>query len=222
MKPASDLLFASIDIPILNKEQATKEILALPSQVSWWDSYRYTKMIPLSTRGGSTGQEGTSNFREGEFQWVNYAPKVITEWFDNIVFPFIGMKARVMALITEPGVSNYEHIDCQPRELNTLQHKLRIVLQGKTSTLYFITEQGNIHVPDVYGAFLMDGGWVHGMTNDTDQVKVTLALGAPWIGNDEYNNVTTLLKRSDYTMPSDLTDYWMKPKEYDHVKQRSY
>lgn len=213
MKPADDLLFASIDLPILDKKQAAKEILALPDNLSWWDNYRYTKMIPLSTRGGSTGHEGTSNFREGEFQWVSYAPKIITEWFDNVVFPFTGQRARVMALITQPGVSNYEHIDCQPRELNTQQHKLRIVLQGKTSTLYWITKNGNVHAPEVDGAFLMDGGWVHGMTNTTDEVKVTLALGAPWIGNDYYNNITLLQKRSDYKMPDDLSSYWMKTKE---------
>lgn len=210
MKPADDLLFASIDIPVLDKQQAAKEILALPDSLSWWDSYRGTKMIPLSTRGGLGNHDGTSNFREGEFMWTPYAPKVISEWFDNVVFPWIGMKARVMALITQPGVANLEHIDCNRNELNTLQHKLRIVLQGKTSTLYWITKEGNIQAPDVDGAFLMDGGWVHGMENTTDDIKVTLALGAPWIGNDNYENITVLQKRSEYTMPEILEQYWMK------------
>lgn len=210
MKPADDLLFASIDLPILDKAQAAKEILALPDEVSWWDNYRYTKMIPLSTRGASTGREGSSNVREGEFQWANYTPKIITDWFDNVVFPFTGQRARIMALLTEPGVANHEHIDCQQRELNTLQHKLRIVLQGKTSTLYWLTKDGNVHAPEVDGAFIMDGGWVHGMNNTSTEVKVTLALGAPWIGNDSYDNITVLQRRSDYTMPDDLRSYWNK------------
>ena len=205
-----NILFASINLPILDKALAAKEILALPANLSFWDSYRHTKMIPLSTKGGR-GQYGTTNFREGDFEWVHYAPKVITEWFDNIVFPFIGTNTRVMALLTPAGSANNEHIDCAPTELNTRQHKFRIVLQGRTDTLYWLTNNGHVKAPDIENAFIMDGGWPHGMINSSNDVKVTLALGAPWTGNDHYGeNVTVLQNRNDYKMPEIIDHLWKK------------
>jgi hypothetical protein len=204
------MLFASVNLPSLDKELAAREILSLPNEVTFWDKYRNTRMVPLMSRNGATSRNEVSKNSEGEFIWTPFTPKVIVDWFDNIVFPWMGMQSRVMALITQSNFANYEHIDCDPTELNTQQHKFRIVLQGKTETLYFITKDGNIHVPDVNGAFIMDGGWPHGMINSTNEVKVTLAVGSPWIGNDHYDNINVLLDRSNYSMPDDLSAYWQK------------
>jgi len=201
-----NIMFAEVDFPKLNKEQATAEILAIPEKFSFWDDYRNTLMIPLMSKGGMV----VSNSIQGEFKWNDHAPSVIVDWFEEYIFPWIGKKARVMALITQSNFSNYEHIDCDPHELNTRQHKFRIVLQGRTDTLYFITNKGNIPAPNVDGAFIMDGGWPHGMVNTTNEVKVTLALGAPWTGNDSYDNINLLLDRSEYTMPENLSVYWKK------------
>lgn len=207
-KPADNILFASVHIPVLNKVQAAKEILTLDEKLSHWNHYRHTKMIPLMTKGGEGQRSGSTNQREGNFDWTSYAPNVIVEWFENHVFPWIGGRYRVMALITQPGAANHEHIDCDPDQLNTMQHKFRIVLQGNTSTLYWITDRGRVAAPDIQEAFIMDGGWPHGMINTTDQVKVTLALGAPWDGNDTYNNITLLQDRNDFVMPSNIDHLW--------------
>ena len=204
------LMFANVYIPTLDKVQASADILALPENISFWDDYRYTKMIPLMTKQGQGSIQGASNLRSGEFTWLDYTPIRIKDWFENYVFPWAGTRARVMALITQPGVSNYEHIDCEPNELNTRQHKFRIVLQGTTDTLYFKTTAGNIPAPNVEGAFIMDGGWPHGMTNTSNEVKVTLAMGAPWRGNDQYSNIDILMDRRQYTMPNDLTKFWKR------------
>jgi hypothetical protein len=48
------------------------------------------------------------------------------------------------------------------------------------------------------------------MINTTNEVKVTLALGAPWTGNDSYDNINLLLDRAEYEMPEDLSAYWKK------------
>ena len=202
------LLFASVDLPILNKEWAVDDILSLPEEFSFWDDYRYTRMIPLMTKRGRRSMQGASNYTTGDFTWLPYTPKEVAYWFEDHVFPWCGTRARVMALITQPGVSKYEHIDCEKHELNTRQHKFRIVLQGTTDTLYFTTKQGNVHVPNVDGAFIMDGGFPHGMTNTGKDVKVTLAMGAPWTGNDHYDNINILMDRRQYMMPDDLTKYW--------------
>jgi hypothetical protein len=210
-KKADNLLFATINsLPSINKQQISKEILELRGRLSFWDDYRHTEMIPLMTKGG-TGKTGALNNQPGEFEWLDHSPPMLVEWFENHVFPWIGMKARVMALITQPGVANNEHIDCAPSELNTLQHKFRIVLQGNTNTLYWMTDKGNVPAPDVDGPFIMDGGWPHGMINTSDQPKVTIALGAPWLGNESYgDDITIIQDRTLFTMPNEIDHLWKK------------
>ncbi len=210
MKTAGNLLFAKVNsLPILDKEKAAKEILALDTGYSFWDDYRYTRMFPLMTKNGNTGYNGAVNSQTGDFQWTTFAPSTIIEWCENFVFPWIGMKTRVMALVTLPGVANHEHFDCQPNELNTQQHKFRIVLQGKTDTLYWMTDNGNVHAPDIEEAFIMDGGWPHGMINTANEAKVTIALGAPWNGKEDYGNDITLLQnRNDFNMPKEFNHLW--------------
>ena len=208
-KPADNILFATIDsIPMIDKKQATQEILLLDDSLSFWDEYRYTKMFPLMTKNGGINRAGASNNQDGNFEWTPYAPKIIIDWFEDYVFSWLGSRTRVMALVTQPGVANNEHIDCSPNELNTQQHKFRIVLQGKTDTLYWVTSEGNIPAPDTDKAFIMDGGWPHGMINTTNEIKVTLALGAPWKGKDEYNDLTLLQNRNDYLMPERIDHLW--------------
>ena len=201
-----NILFARVDLPTLDQADAARQILSIPDKFSFWDEYRHTKMIPLMSKGGIVA----SNSLPGDFNWNNHTPKLISNWFDNVVFPWMGMKSRVMALLTQPGAANQEHIDCDPYELNTKQHKFRIVLKGRSNTLYFITKDGNKYAPDVSSPFIMDGGWPHGMINATDNVKVTLAVGAPWTGNVSYDNIDLLMNRNDYAMPDDLTAYWKK------------
>jgi len=207
-----NLLFGKINIPIIDKSAAVAAILPLIDNHKFWDPYRAINMIPLMTKTGEPGLAKASNRFEGDFTWTEYAPEIIKQYFENTVFPWLGQRSRLMILITEPGESNAEHIDCKLHEIGTRQHKFRIVLQGRVDTLYFKTTRGNIFVPEVDGAFLMDGSWVHGMTNSTDEIKITLALGSPWKGLDNYNSdVTMLLDKQDFVMPADLTPYMEKP-----------
>lgn len=205
-----NLLFASVNLPILDCNKAAEKILALDNSYSFWDDYRYTKMIPLMTKLGSSGKLGADNYKEGEFLWLNYTPTILKEYFEEVVFPWTKTKSRVMALITQPDVKNYEHIDCERHEVNTRQHKFRIVLQGETDTLYFKTKQGNVSAPNIKKPFIMDGGWPHGMYNKSNEIKVTIALGAPWTGKDYYDDINLLINRNDYDMPDDLEPYFIR------------
>ena len=206
---SDNLLFATIDsIPILDKKLATREILSLGDSLSFWDSYRHTKMFPLMTKNGGSNQQDSTNNQSGDFIWTPFCPVVIINWFEEYVFPWIGGRSRIMALVTQPGVANYEHIDCERQELNSRQHKMRIVLQGDTSTLYWMTTDGNIPAPSTEKAFIMDGGYPHGMTNTTSEIKVTLALGAPWNGKSKYDDITILQHRIDFKMIDDIEHLW--------------
>ena len=205
------MLFASVDLPSLDKDKATTDIMSLDESLWFWDSYRATSMLPLMTKGASIGAQGANNRnRQGEFEWVPYAPPSITSWFDDVVFPWMGMKSRVMALKTLPRAANHEHIDCDAHKMDTRQHKFRIVIHGRVETLYFMTKQGNVHAPDIDGPFIMDGSWPHGMDNATDDFKLTLAVGAPWDGRDHYDNINLLLQQKDYQMPDDFAKNFMK------------
>jgi len=219
MRPAGEILFAKITaLPILDKQRAATEILKIDHKYSFWDDYRNTRMFPLMTRKdpGSTSSTDPLKMtisRSGSFDWAPYTPSTICRWFDDFVFPWMGMRSRLMALITEPGTANHEHIDCAPSELNTQQHKFRIVLQGKTDTLYWLTSKGRVYAPDVEEAFVMDGGWPHGMVNTGSQPKVTLAVGAPWIGNAVYgSDIEILQNRNEF----------MLPEKFDHLWQQKY
>jgi hypothetical protein len=203
----NDILFATVDFPKFNRNEVIEDILKIPEHFWFWDDYRATNMLPLMTKEGISGQQGTSNYRNGEFFWLNYAPKELISWFDNYVFPWMGMKTRIMVLKTKPNFPNNEHIDSTIDEVGTRQHKFRVVLKGKTNTLYFKTTQGDVSVPDVNEPFIMDGSWAHGMINYTDDLKLTVAAGAPWTGLDHYDNINILMRRSDYEPPKDLSKY---------------
>jgi hypothetical protein len=202
-----DILFAKVNLAPLDKATAVKEILAVNKDLWFWDTYRATNMLPLMTKESLSGKDGASNDRLGEFQWLHYTPDVLKDWFEHYVFPWMGAKTRVMALMTVPKFSNFDHIDCNLNEIGTRQHKFRIVLQGRTDTLFFKTSAGNVSVPNIDGPFIMDGSWPHGMTNYTDDCKITIAAGAPWNGLPSYNNAEILMHKSQYAMPTNLNEF---------------
>ena len=203
----NNILFARANFKTIDKQFAASEILKIREDYWFWDSYRGTNMLPLMTKNSATGAQGASNYRPGEFSWIDYTPDIIREWFEDEIFPWMGTRTRIMALLTQPGTANIEHIDCDLDQVGTQQHKFRIVLQGRTGTLYYKTTAGDVHVPDINEAFIMDGGWPHGMINDTDQLKLTIAAGAPWTGKDSYDNIDVLMNRAEHALPEDLTPY---------------
>lgn len=207
MDDIKDILFASVNLPSIDKISAVEQLMKIDSTFWFWDPYRATRMLPLMTKGGVGGAEGAINYRSGEFVWLDYTPIVIQEWFETIVFPWMGQKTRIMALMTKPEFKNNEHIDCSLTEIGTKQHKFRIVLKGNTDTLYFKTDNGDVRPPNTSLPFIMDGGWPHGMYNNTDEIKITLAAGAPWNGNEKYTDIDVHLKRSNFSLPLDLSRF---------------
>jgi hypothetical protein len=206
----NNLLFAKVSLPQLDKEEASKEILKIDKKYWFWDEYRGLNMLSLMTRNPVPGPDGTKNSASGDFQWLEYTPEIIKNWFEEEVFPWMGRKTRIIALLTHPGFKSYEHIDCDSKDIGSMQHKFRIALTGKTDTLYFKTDNGDVFAPDISEPFLMDGSWPHGMNNTGNTVKLTLAAGAPWNGNKDYSNIEVLLKKTDFAFPSNYKNYLKK------------
>lgn len=207
MTDANNILFAAINLPLLDKKIAADQILNIDPKYWFWNSFRATNMLPLMTRNAVGGEPGTKNHRSGEYEWLEYTPIEIINWFEDYVFPWMGQKTRIIALMTKSDFKNNEHIDCSLSEVGTRQHKFRIVIKGNTDTLYFKTASGNIAAPNIELPFIMDGGWPHGMYNYTNEIKITIAAGASWQGNDYYNNINVNLKKSDYTLPNNIIQY---------------
>jgi hypothetical protein len=206
-----DILFAKVHVPYINKEICTHEIMEIDKSYWFWDPYRATNMLPLMTKNSVSGPFGTKNDQQGEFQWLHYTPGIIIDWFETHIFPWMGTKTRIMALQTDKKSKNLEHVDCDENSMFTRQHKFRIVLKGKTETLYFKTELGDVYVPTISTPFLMDGGWPHGMNNIDNDYKLTLAAGAPWVGNNSYDNIEILMKKSEFIFPKNFQTYFKKP-----------
>jgi hypothetical protein len=211
MNTKSDLqlLAATVNLPDFDRAASLSQIQQIDESNWFWEPYRGTSMLPLMTMGGKGGKSGTSNFRTKQsFLWCDYVPTSIQKWFDDIVFPWMGMRTRVMILRTQPGAANFEHIDCSPSSFGTLQHKFRVLLQGKTDTLYFITKTDKIFLFDTNKPFIIDGSWPHGMVNNTSDVKYTIAVGAPWCGNDRYLNLSNEMYCEKTLLPKNYTKYF--------------
>lgn len=204
------ILAASLKFPTLDKEKALSEVKQVEEKAWFYDSYRHTSMMPLMTMGGKVGEQGASNFRTKEsYGWTPFASPTLVQWFEDYIFPWMGMKTRISILKTQPGQRNHEHIDCSPQAFRSRQHKFRIVLQGDTSSLYFVLKSGNLRLFSVDDPFIMDGSWPHGMHNFTDKEKYTVAVGAPWTGLDSYNNLGAhKIFRNDLLLPEDLNRYY--------------
>ena len=72
-----DILFAKVNIAILNKELAVQELSKIDEKFWFWDPYRATNMLPLMTKESVPGKSGSSNNRPGEFHWLPYTPDII-------------------------------------------------------------------------------------------------------------------------------------------------
>ena len=205
------LLCATLTFPPLDKQRCVAEFKQTPEAYWFYDPYRHTSMLPLMTLGGASGRGGASNFREKQpYEWLPYVPETLKEWFDQHVFPWMGMRARISLLKTQPGQVNNIHIDCSPSSFNQRQHKFRIVLQGRTDSLYFVTKAAKqLTLYNTDQPFIIDGSWPHGMINFTGEEKYTIAVGAPWNGLDIYDNIgsATYLSRQ-YHMPDNFEQYF--------------
>lgn len=204
-----NLLFTELtDIPPIDKDEAVFEINKIVDQYAYEDTFRTCKILPLYTKRNHVGLVTSPELHTfGDYEWTPYCPAVISEWFDNHIFNWLSARSRIVLIYTEPMKFNSVHIDCSPREFGTRQHKFRHVLQGSTDSLYFSTAAGKLYAPKTDNPFIMDGSWPHGLDNNCDKPKLTLALGGPWTGETHYKG-NPLLVRSNFEMVENKENYF--------------
>lgn len=208
-----DILFAVLDLPPFPSASALSLIKSARTEDWLKDSYRNSNVLPLMTNTGlatlSAMQSQTDN--SDAYQWTQWAHPEMIKYFEDFFWPWLGRRTRVTVLRTAANQKNHEHIDCSPSEIGSLQLKLRVVLQGKSESLYFIDDQGaRIPIGSTTHPFLIDGSWPHGMENIGNDEKYTLCLGAPWRQSEHYPHFYSMLKKSDFTFPKNISPYLRK------------
>lgn len=210
----NSLLFGSLDLPMIDQQAVARHLLNIELSHWYWDPYRETSMLPLMTIDGNSTRPSASQRRaevadaNSDFKWTKFAPTALKDYFAAYIFPWVKPRPRIMALLTMPGARNREHIDCERAGLGQNQHKLRMVVQGRSDTLYFITKQGRIYAPHVERPFLMDGSWPHGMENTDTLPKLTICLGTPWQGSGLYPKFASLLLNRGLVPPDSLETFF--------------
>lgn len=209
-----DFLFASLKVAAPNRALMRAEIENTDPSLWIWDSYRASTMLPIMTLDGNASHSGvnrlaaTQGTKAEAFNWTSFAPPSVKEYLEKNIFPWMGMRARVMVAKTPPNEKLNEHIDCEQNLIETRQHKFRLVISGGSETLYFLTQTGKVSAPATNLPFLIDGAWPHGMLNSTQETKLTLCIGAPWTGCETYPEFEQVLLKSNFSRPTDLRRYF--------------
>jgi len=177
MNNLNDILFLPLDLPTL-KVDYDKLLDVYNSLGGLPDEYRGCEHIPIRWLDMKA-------IGEKKMAWTSIADEhfpEIKEYIIKNVQPWVGELPRMMIVVTPPNTEGLDHIDCDPSDFDQCQLKFRVVLHGKTSTLYFLNEKDEreyaLECNDT--PFLMCGKWPHGLNNYTDEYKFTFAFGAPW------------------------------------------
>jgi hypothetical protein len=196
----SDFLMATVNLPDMTEKQlAAQQLIAIQDQFGSWDESRHLRIMVLMSQNPVTGR----------CDWKSFVPSIIKDWSEKHVFPWIGYPTKVVALIAQPGADAKMHIDCSQQDIGSKQHRFRLMLQGNTSDIYFTTNSGQVHAPEVTEPFVMDVGYPHSMKNTYAENTVLLAYGLPWSGKDSYDpeQVNVCISKLDYGLPTDMEQY---------------
>lgn len=219
-----DLAFLPLDLPPFSPQAGLYDRLiklyeAENSAID--DEYRNCKHIPIYITGGNDANNYNDNI---DYNWTEQSKEVpeVVEYIKNHVQGWAKPLGRIMIICTRAGEENPPHIDCSPEKFDeTLQHKWRLVLEGDVDSLYYITETtagGEVQPANTKERpFMMSGSWPHGMRNNNDKMKFTLAMGSPWDADESegYNNLieNSFRKFHNYYLSK---KGWQLPQ--DHVK----
>lgn len=165
----SKLLYLPLDIP--NPPNAVAEFSNAVDSDFLIDNYRNCKHLPIFKVDRKTNKY--------DYTEIGKNMPALADWLENEIFSWAD-RGDVVIITTQPNELNPSHIDCSPKKFaNTIQHKFRYVCQGKIDTLNFEHSKGITTPEHIDASFIMSGKWPHHMLN-TNNIKYTLALGAPW------------------------------------------
>lgn len=210
-----DILFSYLKISACPTKQIVQALEKIPKHYWFYDPYRTVEMLPIFTDNGNIDRKGSLNTGRNK-AWTLKAPKKLKDYLTKNIFYWMKPPGRVMILRTLPGKRNNLHIDCRPENFLFPQYKLRIVLQGDVSSLFFLTNTNQIYPEySIKGVpFIIDGRWPHGMKNKSNKIKYTVCIGTPWTGAGLYDGLidkkTSIYYWKDYTLPTHYKSFFEK------------
>jgi hypothetical protein len=214
-----DFTFTAIDLGITDNDRKNiyDEVMSADEKHWHYNDFRGCYMLPVYNAGGVLGgQVEGRDTRNGMFNYTEamHNCSFTKKFLEEKIFPWMEPQGRVTILRTPAGKGLNVHLDSTEDEIGTLQHKFRIVLNGKVDKLFFIDKNHNkVYIPDNYSTYILDGSHPHSL-EPADEVKITLCIGAPWTGQPtkEYEE---LVNNSLYTMkvsrPDRLEKSWTDP-----------
>jgi hypothetical protein len=206
-----DFTFCALDLEITadQKQLMLNEIGAC--NISFWydDKFRGCSILPLYNGDGTTGapkdgvlrSEGILKFTEAGEQC-----QVIKDFIISKVFPFMDPPGRISILKTNAGNDMNVHMDTSQKDIGSIQHKFRIVLNGEIGKLYFLDSKLNkIYVPDHFDSYVLDGTHPHAISAGKEE-KITLCIGTPWRGKLT-NEYSKLISNSPFKMKVSMPEF---------------
>lgn len=180
-----DIAAMRLSFPITDADiqQMRMELESVADEHWYYCTFRKAFLICLY------GNEDVND--KSNMKWLGYADAcpTIKKFCEEAIFPMTTKRPRIIVIRTFPGMEMALHTDCYPEEMKKLEPKLRLILKGQKSTLYFVNERGDeVHVPPDWNAYIMSGATIHGMKN-VDEEKFTLCFGDPWVGDDLTNDL---------------------------------
>jgi hypothetical protein len=214
-----DFTFCAIDLGITTREkqEILNEIYNVPNDLYHGNEFRGCRMLALYNGGGWIGprKQGVDT-TQGEFVYTPAGQlcPTLQRVCEEKIFPFMEPVGRVNLLRTKADQGLNIHLDTKADEIGTLQHKLRIVLNGQIDKLFFLDKNGNkIFMPRNYDTYILDGSHAHSIDPGSEE-KITLCIGSPWHGNptQEYQNIINdALYSIKVSRPNWVEDSWVDP-----------
>ncbi len=189
----TDITYMPVELEFDNLEQIAAELNSVPDEYWFFSPYRDCNMLSLYSGGGKHKRSELMQHND-DFSWTEPALEYCTvfiEFTEKHIHTWLKPAGRIIVIQTAPGESISLHVDCSADTYNDLQHKFRLVPQGKKDTLWFKDRNGNKHFIDgKHPAYILDGSHPHGMDNNGDEIKYTICWGSPWNGeNTEYDRI---------------------------------
>jgi len=170
-------------------EQMHEEVVRVPKSFWYENDYRGCDMLPLMNRGGHGKSAAIAKDTQSPFAWTeagDLCPHIKALTLKKI-FSLMEQESRVTVLRAAPGARLNVHIDCRIDEVGRFQHKFRVVLNGRTSDLYFVGPDGEqkIGAPLDNPVYILDGGHPHASENRTNEDRYILCVASPWRGENK-------------------------------------
>lgn len=162
-----------------------KELKSLDNMYWYKNEYRNCYILPVRNGGGEVIREKT-NYHDKKFFYTSVVHEncpTLLKICDKIFDKIIKDESRISILKTYNFEELNYHIDTKLEEVNENIYKFRYVIDGNVDDLFFINKNlEKINVPNTSRMYVMDGGNLHGMKNNSGKTKYTLCFGSPWKG----------------------------------------